>query len=173
CARRRGRPRPARATPEPPGRRRGGRAHAGGRGRGGAARRLPGCVAARGSGSGGERHDQLRRADRASPAAAASGTGPAAPRAGVVPRGRGLSRLGGHAGADRLRSERAARGRRDGAARRTLLPLPAPAEPTARDRVSLLAAEGVRFGYGARTVLDGGNLAIERGEVLGLGGPRG
>jgi iron complex transport system ATP-binding protein len=39
--------------------------------------------------------------------------------------------------------------------------------------VSLLAAEGVRFGYGARTVLDGVNLAIERGEMLGLIGPNG
>jgi iron complex transport system ATP-binding protein len=39
--------------------------------------------------------------------------------------------------------------------------------------VSLLAAEDLRFKYGAQTVLDGVGVAIEPGEMLGLIGPNG
>src|SRR5262249_5365064 len=69
--------------------------------------------------------------------------------------------------------KRAAGGRRHGAARRSLLHLPAAAKFATGVGMSLLVAEGARFRYGLRTVLDGVDLAVAEGEMVGLIGPNG
>ena len=62
--------------------------------------------------------------------------------AGVVPRRRGLARVGGHAGPHRVRAERAAGRRRDGAARRPVLPVAVAAQPATGRIVSILVGRG-------------------------------
>src|SRR5262249_16575035 len=133
----------------------------------------PGRLAARRRGGVGERHDQLRGAHRAPSPAAAARSRPPIAVAGLVPRRRGLPHVGGHAGTHGLRTERAAGGGRDGAAGGSVLPRAASPHPPPRPHVSLLDAREVSFAYGSRVVLDGIDLAVDPGEIVGLIGPNG
>ena len=153
--------------------------------------------AARGRGGVGLRAHRLRRARGATSHAARGRRRPSPAAAGVVSRGRDLSRVGGHGGADRARRDRDSRRGGDGARRRagvrvsaapgaalggamserTVVPIDRPVVPTDApvhlNAAPALSAEHVSFAYGRRAVLRDVTLTVARGAMVALAGPNG
>src|SRR5690606_18143215 len=117
------------------------------------------------------RDHRVRRARRPAHRAPRDRGRPPVPAPVLGARRRAPARRRGRRGAGRARARGRPRGDRRRARRRPRVPLP---DPRAEEVVRMtLDIAGLEVGYGRRTVLDGLDLSVPRGRVLGLLGPNG